>query len=314
MSWSIPPGPWWAEDPNPKVLSQAGPVLVNRYKRSLRCPGFLGARVKEGLIGSSSVAGMGDCLLLDFSRRFFAVADGSERNPSTSREFMKVFATMLTGIISLSDERDYGETEVKTLKRQLIAESDHLLQALSFGDSCTFTGILLLKTKGAMTGFLFHTGDSLLFSCNVQTGESRQWSKNNFWMVGRTPRFFQVEDLPIMPHTRLLLATDGLANIPLPPSQSREETILKFFETFSPEEIPDRLLERNETLSSDWDDTAIIALDPYSAPILSGCFLFGGTSQTEEKIFQEEKRRGLYQDRYLPFAEAGEDRHKPIGL
>lgn len=48
-----------------------------------------------------------------------------------------------------------------------------------------------------MTGLLFHSGDNLLFSCNGQTGESRQWSKKNFWMVGWTPNFFQVEDWPV---------------------------------------------------------------------------------------------------------------------
>ncbi|MBI5604124.1 MAG: protein phosphatase 2C family protein [Deltaproteobacteria bacterium] len=288
---------------------------MNRYKRSLRCPGILGARVQQGLIGSSSSAGMGDCLLLDFSRGFFAVADGSERNPSASREFMRLFSTMLTRIISPSGGRVYGEKEVKTLKRRLIAESDHLLQALSFGDSCTFTGILLLRTKKeAMAGLLFHTGDSLLFSCNVQTGESRQWSKNNFWMVGRTPRFFQVDDLPIVSHTRLLLATDGLANIPFPLSQSREEYIRELFQTSAPEKIPDRLLETNAPLSGGWDDTAIIALDPCSVPISSGCFLFGGTSRIEERIFQEEKKQGLYQNRYLPSVGMEEDRTTPMGL
>lgn len=297
-----------------KALYPTTPVLVNRYKRSIRCPGFLGARVQEGLIGSSSSAGMGDGLLLDFSRGFFAVADGSDRNPSTSREFLQMFATMLTRIISPSGEEVYGEKEVKILKRQLIAESDHLLQALSFGDGCTFTGILLLRTKVGMTGLLFHTGDSLLFSCDVQTGESRQWSKNNFWMVGRTPHFFQVEDLLILPHTRLLLATDGLANIPFPPSQSREETLLTLFEISGPEEIPDRLLDGHETLPGGWDDTAIIALNPYSLPILSACFLFGGTSQQEERIFQQGKRQGLYQNRYLPSDQTEEPRSTPMGL
>lgn len=225
-----------------------------------------------------------------------------------------MFATMLTRVISPSGKEVYGEKEVKILKRQLIAESDHLLQALSFGDSCTFTGILLLRTKGAMTGLLFHTGDSLLFSCNVQTGESRQRSKNNFWMVGRTPHFFQVEDLPIQSHTRLLLATDGLVNIPFPPSLNREETLLRLFETSGPEEIPDRLLDRNETLPGGWDDTAIIALDPCSPPISSACFLFGGTSQQQERIFQQEKKQGLYQDRYLPSVETEEARSTPMGL
>lgn len=84
---------------------------------------------------------------------------------------------------------------------------------------------------------------------------------------------------------RRVKVTDGIVNIPSYLFRSREETIRKFFETSCPEEIPDRLLETNETLSGGWDDIAIIVLDPCSLPILSGCFLFGGTSQTEERVF-----------------------------
>jgi hypothetical protein len=70
---------------------------------------------------------MGDCLLVDLSWGVFAVADGSERNPSASRTFMEMFSAMLARTIDPSDQRVYGEREVKILKSQLRAESDLLL-------------------------------------------------------------------------------------------------------------------------------------------------------------------------------------------
>jgi hypothetical protein len=277
----------------------AGPVLANRYRRAIRIPGILGARIQGGSIVVAGSAGLGDCLLLDFSQQFFAVADGSDRNPSFSREFMGKFATLLTGSLPPAHERDYEERDIGPLKEHLMAESDRLLQALSFGDGCTFTGILLLRTKEGMFGLIFHTGDSLLFSCNLLTGRTRQWTKSNFWMAGRTSRFFQVEDRSIRSHTHLLLATDGLNQIPLLPFENREASIRSLFKTLSPDAIPDRLLEIDDIPKAGWDDLAIITFNPESLPV-TGSFLLGGTSQIEESIFQEEKRKGCYQDRYLP--------------
>jgi hypothetical protein len=37
----------------------------------------------------------------------------------------------------------------------------------------------------------------------------------------------------------------------------------------------------------------IIALNPCFIPILAGCFLFGDTSQTDERVYQKYKRLGL---------------------
>jgi hypothetical protein len=285
--------------PHPEEQDRGGPVLVNRYRRAIQITGVLGARVQAGSFSAAGATGVGDCLLLNFSQQFFAVADGSDRNPSFSREFMKKFAALLTGTLTPARERIYEDRDIRALKRHLMAESDRLLQSFSFGDGCTFTGILFLRTREGMTGLLFHTGDSLLFSCNLQTGRTRQWSKNNFWMAGRTSRFFQVEDRSIRPHTHLLLATDGLTHIPFPSYKTREASIRSLFKTLSPEAIPDHLLGIDDIPKIGWDDLAIITFNPCSLPV-RGSFLLGGTSRIEENIFQEEKRKGCYQDRYLP--------------
>jgi len=227
---------------------------------------------------------------------------------------MKKFAVMLERSLPSGSQRVYGEREVGLLKKHLLAESEQLLRALSFGDSCTFTGLLLLKSPEGRTGLLFHTGDSLLFSCNLQTGRTRQWSKNNFWMVGRTSRFYQVEDRPIPPHTRLLLATDGLAPLLSSPTENRETVIRQLFEGLNPDEIPDQLLKAPESRTAGRDDRGVITFDPDQLPVLSGWFLLGGTSREEERIFQEEKKQGVSADRYLPLKIPEKDAALPMEL
>ena len=119
-------------------------------------------------------------------------------------------------------------------------------------------------------------------------------------MVGRSRHFFQIDDLPIRRATRLLLATDGISGLSIPPGMNREEFILNLFKTCSADEIPDRMLGEGQTCPSGWDDITIIAIDPSVMIFFSGCIIIGGTSSSEEGIFQEEKSQGLFVDRYAP--------------
>ena len=242
---------------------------------------------------------MGDCLYLDFCCGFFAVADGSDRNTSASREFMGMFSRMLTDKLFLSARKVYSAKEIIALKERLIIEAEKLLVEFSFRDSCTFTGVLLLKTTKGITAVIFHTGDSVLISCNMRLKTARQVTKSNFWMVGRSQHFFQVEELPVDSDIRLLLATDGIRDIPASPWSSHEELILELLDTCSPEELPDHLSTMRKESSSGYDDLAIIAIDPCSLSDSSGRFILGGTSGNEEIFFQHEKNRGLYQDHYI---------------
>lgn len=286
MPLSTPQGPWWGEEPGPDACRRTHPLLLNRRRRSVRCPGFLGARVQGGSTGMSSSAGVGDCLLLDFSKGFFAVADGSDRNPSASREFIGMFAKMLADNKALSADGVYLDSEITALKDQFISDAEQLLVTFSFRDSCTFTGILLLRTTESISAVILHTGDSLLISCNLRTRDAFQFTKNNFWMVGRSQHYFQTGELPVNPDTRLLLATDGIGEIPIPAGMNRENHLLGLFATERIEEIPDHLLDSGESAGSTRDDIAIIAMDPFSMPVQSESFILGGTSDLEERAFQ----------------------------
>jgi hypothetical protein len=282
-------------------------MLLNKNKRSLRLPGFLGAGLQGRSSGAENCPGVGDCLLLDLSKGFFAVADASDRNPTASRDFMKMFSKMLSEIDALSADYVYEDEEVKSLQELIKGKSELLMQSLSFRDGCTFTGILILKTRKGLRGMMLHTGDSFLLACDLQSGNTQQLTADNFWMVGRSRHFFQMEKLHINNDTKLLLATDGFGNIPVPEGICREEYVLKLFRSLSVDEIPDSFLDRVDNFFTVWDDMAIIAIDPMAMTYFHGCFILGGTSQAEEEAFSEKKKKGMYKDQYLPCAIPADD-------
>ena len=302
-----PQEPWWGEARRNSVSAESESMLLNKNRRSFRIPGFLGASLQ----GKSSVAencpGVGDCLLLDLSKGFFAVADASDRNTTASRDFMKLFSKMLSEIIDLSADCVYEDEEVIVLQEQIKEKAELLLQSLSFGDGCTFTGILILKTEKGLMGLLLHTGDSLILTCDLQSGNTQQLTKDNFWMVGRSQYFFQIAELHINSYTRLLLATDGIGNFPVPEGMSRGEYVLKLFDSLSVDEIPDSFFDRVDNFDTAWDDTAIIAIDPSAMASFPGCCIIGGTSSAEEATFREGKKLGIYKDQYLPCAISADD-------
>lgn len=298
---------WWGEARRNSISAESEPMLLNKNRRSFRIPGFLGARLQGKSSGAENCPGVGDCLLLDLSKGFFAVADASDRNTTASRDFMKMFSKMLSGIDALCADYVYSDEEVISLQEQIKTKAELLIKSLSFGDGCTFTGILILKTGKGLLGLILHTGDSFLLACDLHSGKTQQLTKDNFWMVGRSQHFFQIEELHINSDTNLLLATDGFGNIPVPEGMSREEYVMKLFDSLSVDEIPDSFFDRVDNLDTVWDDTAIIAIDPSAMASFPGCCIVGGTSPAEEKAFREERKLGIYKDQYLPCAMPAND-------
>ena len=62
-------------------------VLFNPRSRSVRWSGIAGARIRPGTISSRDQSGMGDCVLMDFRKGFFAVSDSSNRFPNRIQAF-----------------------------------------------------------------------------------------------------------------------------------------------------------------------------------------------------------------------------------
>lgn len=275
-------------------------LLLNRSRRALRFPGFVGGRILGGYGSSLLQAGVGDCALFDFSSGLFAVADGSDRNPSASRHFMATFSKTLNQLLYYPAGTILSAREVSKIKEALSAESERLLCSMPFGTGCTFTGVLLLRTPEGINAILMHTGDSLLITCDLQASHACQITIDNFWLVGRSQRFFQIEIIPVSDSTRLLLATDGLNGIPFPAGTTREGFILSLFETCSPDELPDRILGDAGPPSAGRDDASVIAVNPSALVYLPRHLILGGTGIYEERLFQEERARGMLADQYAP--------------
>jgi hypothetical protein len=249
---------------------------------------------------SDGLRAVGDCILLDFVKGFFAVSDSSDRNPSFSRDFMIRFAGMLEGIPDIQSGKTCSDAEQAAIREKLEYQSELILGEMSFSRSCTFTGVLILKTETGYQGLLLHTGDSLLLQCDLDTGTVRQLTQNNFWMVGRTSRFFQIETISLSKQTRLLLATDGFSCLKTPGPGRREDFVRQLFETHPVEKIVDILMDGYDAHGIARDDLAMVSLHPERIHPLDQRIILGGTTNHLERLFQEGKTTADDDDLYLP--------------
>ena len=165
-------------------------VLFNPRSRSVRWSGIAGARIRPGTISSRDRSGMGDCVLMDFRKGFFAVSDSSNRFPTASRRFLRKLATGLEALPSPDPGKIFSLGEFDRLSRNVIDTSEEVLQTIPYTESCTFTGVLVARTEAGHKGILLHTGDSRLYEINPKTRVSRNMTNNNFWMVGNENQFF----------------------------------------------------------------------------------------------------------------------------
>ena len=273
---------------------------MNWKKRSIRSPGLLGAALKGGSCKSPWQGGIGDCLYIDLSKGFFAVADSPDRNTTASHGFMVRFAGMLETLKSVSSDRVYGEEELIDMQRMLMDKSGEILEAVPFWDSSTFTGILVARRERGAKGIIFHTGDSLLLECDLTAGKVGQHTRNNFWMVGRSKSFFQVDSIEIGVGTRFLLATDGISGINIP-AADKESFYLDLFKEYRVEMIPDVLMERCDENDAARDDIAVLSLEPNLLTHSMARLIIGGTSSREEESMRRDVAEDSVSGTYAPY-------------
>lgn len=282
-----------------------GSICLNQGRRAVRCGGFLGARLRSGFVGPDDPQGVGDCLLLDFGKGFFAVSDSSDRNPSSSRRFMLRFSGLLDEFPRIGTGDVIGAAERAELKAELESASSRILCGMSFTESCTFTAVLILKAEAGWQGLVLHTGDSLLLICDLGARTVRRVTENNFWMVGRTNRFFQIEYIDLTERNRLLLATDGFSGLEMPKTETREDLIQRLFQEHPVEEIPDALIDGYDAREGVKDDLALVSLNPVRIAFNDRRIVLGGTTTYLERRFREGMTSGQYRDFYEPIPRAG---------
>jgi serine/threonine protein phosphatase PrpC len=279
----------------------SGDILFNPRSRSVRWPGIAGACVRAGSISSRDRTGMGDCILMDLRKGFYAVSDSSNRCPTASRRFLRKLAR---GLEALPDPgRVFSLEEFAQFSRDAIDMSEQVLQTIPYTESCTFTGILVAETEGGTKGILFHTGDSLLFEVNRGTSEARTMTTSNFWMVGKSKQFYQVEEIEIAPEAVFILATDGVADLNAQDYDGKNESLVKLVSRYRVEEVPDRLVEAIDLQRSTTDDLVIVSVDPHRQRASETTILLGGTEDKEERRYRKRCREDFYEDRFVPIRE-----------
>jgi len=278
-------------------------VLFNPRSRSVRWSGIAGACIRTGTISSRDQSGMGDCVLMDFRKGFFAVSDSSNRFPTASRRFLRKLATGLEALPSPDPGKIFSLGEFDRLSRSVIDTSEEVLQTIPYTESCTFTGVLVVRTEAGQKGLLVHTGDSRLYEVNPKTRVSRNMTNINFWMVGKSKRFYQVEEIEILPEAMFILATDGVIDLSSQGRVERHESLADFANRYPVEEIPDRLVEEIDLHQATTDDLVILALDPEQLCSSETTILLGGTDEREESRYRKKCSQDLYEDGYVPIRE-----------
>jgi len=168
------------------------------------------------------------------------------------------------------------------------------------------TGVLILPTEAGRQGLVLHTGDSLLLKCDLGARETQRITENNFWMVGRTRRFFQVEYVFLTERTRLLLATDGFSGLQAPESESGVAFVQRLFDEHPVEEVPDVLIDGYDLVERVRDDLALVSLDPSQIFYFADRrIVLGGTTNDLERRFQDGLTSGQYRNSYEPMPRAG---------
>ena len=289
-------------------------VLFNPRSRSVRWSGIAGARIRPGTISSRDQSGMGDCALMDLRRGFFAVSDSSNRFPTASRRFLRKLTTGLEELPSPDPGKIFSPGEFNRLSRSVIDMSEEVLQTIPYTESCTFTGVLVVRTEAGQKGVLFHTGDSRLYEVDRKTRISRNMTTNNFWMVGKSKRFHQVEEIEIAPETMFILATDGVIDLSSEDRVERHASLADFAIRYPVEEIPDRLVEEIDLQQATTEDLVILALVPDQLRSSETTILRGGTEERAESRYRKKCRQDLYEDGEVPIREQASKRECALGV
>lgn len=224
------------------------------------------------LIGSldknHGLFGNGDCLLIDVRHRVFALSDASERSPEASRRLLQAIAT---GICT---------TPWPECLQSAWCSQPYVQKA-------TFVGVQL-QMGPRPEAIVVSGGDSTLCVFDWKTGDMLYLNPVDMHFVGRMSTAPLPVRVPLTPDSRILLASDGLADV-LDPND--DENGLQVFRRIDPpQEWLASLLDRVRRLRRSaflHDDIAVMTIDPFELKDIetSDALLLGGTTASKEKRF-----------------------------
>ncbi|MBW1678027.1 MAG: SpoIIE family protein phosphatase, partial [Deltaproteobacteria bacterium] len=253
-------------------------IHVDRENRSFRCQGVAGAMIRSGTVEDHETPGTGDCVVADFKNGFFAVADSSRRHKIASRKFLLKISRIIEELGEVQFRTIFPVEAVKGMVQQLRERTESVLAKIPYTESCTFTGLLLVKSDVGLKGILLHAGDSLLFR-DEPGGKLEQISETNFWMVGRSRKLYQSELIEVPKGATFILTTDGISDLAFSDYAARDACLVELIRDVEVEDIPDKLIEGFDSQPSPVDDLGFVILRPERIPPKGDRIIMGGTSE-----------------------------------
>jgi hypothetical protein len=238
----------------------------------------VGARiVKRAARFGPPALGVGDSILINFSRRLFAVADSPDSNPAASREFLRAFNHSIEQLVWSQPDLFEGGCAVDRLKNHVAATANRVIRRVDYRSSTTFSCIMLAPSRNKPVALILHSGDSCIFKIDTVENSIEQvsWSSLNF--VGRARTLSQVELLDVSDSIRFVLCSDGLqALVRNPRNLTLKNILLEAGKHHEVNEIPDLLMDRYGRHIELPDDIAIVVFDPHQVPVDGATMLLGG--------------------------------------
>jgi len=267
-------------------------LLINPARLSFCVPHALGGLVMAGHKGEERQSGNGDCILIDGSCGLVALADGAERSPNASRDFL----VQLAGQLCQSEPKAWPDRQ-----GWLLDAVHQVLDGFAYEERTTFI-CLLAGEEGA--GFYVSGGDSLLFLLDPSAARIRFSNRSNMGFAGRSKRVMDSGKISAGQGDLFLLASDGLWDL----LSGRRRDLIRFvfeelqagpFHTF-----PERLVRAKHpsfrgALDQPYDDLSILLVSPGGLARVRSRMLVGGTGKGMEMHYRKQRSRGALPDRQL---------------
>lgn len=263
-------------------------IMINALRRAVRVAGVASTCVITGTDKIRSGYGNGDCVLLDFANRVFAVADGTERYPWASRGFLERLQQLIAGG-KAPDSIEQWEECIGAL----YAEQE-------YQHKTTFSGIALADHERGLSVFVLHGGDSSVMVMDPRDGSVRYRTKPDMNFAGRSTQVDVSEQLLTEEELRIVIATDGLNDV-MGFGQGRSR--MNLFLSAPVDEVGERicrLLEGNGGIEH--DDLGLIILNPFRVHPSGDCVIIGGTTPGEESRFYRDASSRIH-NRWLSASE-----------
>lgn len=256
--------------------------MVNAAERTLVKGDAACAMVLTGSDKIRSGYGNGDCLLLDFRNRVFALSDGVERYARASRLLLE----RLSAAVNERGAPD-GADEWRALANGVYA-------AQRYQHKATFSCAALSGPEGERKLTVIHGGDSMVFVMDRHTGEIIFRTAVNMDFAGRSTTVAGVTEVGLgRRECRIILCSDGLIDVARFAGRELADLLSITALRESIGRIPGRVkaimheaLEKEER--KEYDDISFIVLEP-ALLYDPGDFriIMGGTTPGEEDEYQK---------------------------